>query len=246
MKIKKTVNNSLNLNIQRFFLIFLFLTFLFVFFKENILGVELKYFEFRDLRLVFNFYNEINEFDLYNYNYYYKVFFDGKKILKYEFYSFDNLDSVGEYLWVDNNKCVLTIKKMTTNMSTGKPFLKEIYRYEITLENDKIKEYIIYKFNETSGIIKVGISKVNYQSEFIVSIENYFGSVYLGKIIIYFKNKDEKVQERIYDNFNNMIEVRIYNNNALFQVKKYIYDKGKLIRIETYDSSGKLIQVENK
>ncbi|MCX8059084.1 MAG: hypothetical protein N3A58_06685 [Spirochaetes bacterium] len=225
--------------------VFFLLFFLFIF-TFNLFALELKYYEYRDLRLLFNFYNEISEFNLYNYNFYYKVFFDGGKILKYEFYSYDNLDSVGEFLWQGNNSCNLTIKKMKTNISSGKPILKELYKYEITLSEGKIKEYVIYKFNETTGFVKVGISKFNYQSEFIISIENYFGSIYLGKIVVYFKSSSEKVQERIYDNANQMVEVRIFNNNALYQIKKYIYDKGKLVRIETYDAQGKLIQVENK
>ena len=231
--------------ISSIFIIIIFFLLLSFCFSYRIFAFQVKYYEFRDLRLLFNFYNEINEFDVYNYTYYYKVFYEDKKIIKYEFYSYDSLDSIGEYSW-SNNNIVLIIKKVSTNLSTGKPILKDLYKYEIVVENGKIKEYVIYKYSETSGLTKVGISKFSYQSDLIITIENYFGSIYVGKIIIYFKSENEKVQEKIYDNINNLIEVRIYNNNALYQVKKYYYSKGKIIKIETYDSNGNLIATENK
>lgn len=213
-----------------------------IFFSIRIFAQEIKYFQLRDKRNPFVFYNEINEYDLYNYFYYYKVFYnDLKKITRFEYYSEDVMKFYSEYIWHNDKSCTIKFYKLKTSPATGKNFFALIYSYEVTFENELIKQYILYKADEFGSVVKIGKSVFSYPNPVTVVIENYFNNLFIGKIVVYYK-ENKRIQERLYDNNNKLIRINIFKNNILYKYKIYKYSPdGSLNEVKTYDNKGNLL-----
>lgn len=217
------------------------ITIIFIFVLNIVIQAqEIKYFQLRDKRDPFKFYNQINEYDLYNYFFYYKVFYDdSNRITRFEYYSEDQLKFYSEYIWTDLNHCTVKFYKFKISPANGKGFFALIYSYEVELLDGKIKQYILYKADEFGTVVKIGKSVFSYPNPVTVVIENYFNNMFIGKIVIFFK-ENERIQERLYNSNNKMIRVNIFKNNLLYQYKIYKYSSdGSLLEVKTFDNKGK-------
>ncbi len=221
---------------------------LLIIFSFNICGQDLRYFQVRDKLNPMRFFNEIDEYELFDYDYYYKVFYDfNGNIIKFEYYYKDVLKILGEYTWLTDSYVQYILSKIDTNPNSGKEIKTKLYKYYIYFKDDKIDYYEIFKFSAgTNQAIKMGKAKISYPSGSQEVVENYYNGQMIARIVLYFKD-DNLMARKEYDANGKQKKLLYYKNNRVYKYKKYYYNlNGELYKINTYDASGKLIESEDK
>ncbi len=210
-------------------------------------NLKIKYFEVWNKYTLLQFYNEIPKDSLNNYKYYYKVTFDSKdRILKFEYFINGVVEFAGEVAIFSDSFVTLTLKKLETQLMATQPVLVAYAMYELTLKNNQIVSYILYKASPNlEKPIKIGEARFSYQQDLII-VENIFNNKVIMKIEIKCDDKN-LIEMNFFNEKNLLVEQRLFKNNKLEKRIVYKYDSnGKLIQIITYDSAGQIISVEDK